>query len=83
LERLLGSENHSRRPVRPRISPPKRIYGLRGPGFWLIVPHSVGPGQRCGEREAKTMPFVLLALVLVLAVVVLLLSVSFLVRRWL
>jgi hypothetical protein len=50
-----------------------------GPSSHILA----APANVAGAREVKTMSFVLLALLLVSALVVLLLSLFFLVRRWL
>ena len=69
-------------PVRSRISPPKRINGIPGPGSWLILAHLHAQAKQ-GRREKNRMAFPLLAALLVSAVVLLLIAIFLAVRRWL
>jgi len=80
---LLGSTHHLAKPGPLPILPPKRINGIPGPGSWLIVAHLHAPTKQGKTGDDNRLPFALLATLLVLALVLLLIAVFLVVRRWL
>ena len=80
---LLGSANLSCQPGPVPFLPPTRINGIPGPGSWLIVAHLHAPTKQGKTGDDNRLPFALLATLLVLALVLLLIAVFLVVRRWL